>query len=461
MKKILEVICFLFILLPVISAVDFDIKSNYSQGETMIGKFSANFVDSVTEDNVRFYREHVRVSFDFSLTKIGEEYYFYAQLPEKSANYSVRLEDVKYLQGRSVIEEDFIKNFTITNKTADFWVNPGVIVTSEDFELQIQNLNSEKINITSKIETETGDEGTFLSDFFGEFDEGEENSISIITGDIKKIEFSASDVDEDSLKKIILSTNDTKYEISLYVLSTPVSNSKQKDLRFESEEVQIKVSTGEELVRKLKLQNIGKEKLENIVISFSEELTPYLEIPVTEIELIEHNEEIELGLYFAKSVDEKVIEGQIKAQTEDVNSYTAITLIYLKNYEPSDSEEDKAVIKTCSELGGKFCDEGESCSEDTTIARDGVCCEGNCIEDESTSYGWLGWLLLIGVILVIAYFFKKYKDTKGEMKIPFLNKKSNKKTPLKKPIPKKSETKTTEEDALKRLQEFKKKYSKK
>lgn len=467
MKKILLVMSFLLILLPVISAVDFDIKSNYSQGETMMGKFSANFVDAVTQNNLKFYREHVRISIDFSLTKIGEEYYFYAQLPEKSANYSVRLEDVKYLKGSSVIDDDFIKNFTITNETADFWVDPGVVVASGEFEIRMQNLNTEKININFKIETETGDEGTFESDLFGEFEEGDEKSISIITGDIKDIDLKAKDISEDSFKKIILSTNNTKYEVPLYVLANPVSNSKQKDLRFESEEVQIKISTGEELVRTLKLQNIGQEKLENIKISFSEELIPYLEMPLTEIESLDPDEDVELGLYLAKSVEEKVIEGQIKAQTGEINSYTGLTLIYLRDYEPTELEEEESVIKTCSELGGKFCESNEKCSVDLTIAKDGVCCEENCIEKPSGSYGWLGWLLLIAVIGFVAwFFFKKYRGVKGETKLPF-EKKSERKIP---PFPAKpreqnfkkiSEKNQESNDALKRLHEFKKKYGKK
>jgi len=473
MKKPLSLLIFLILIFPIISAVEFEIKSNYSQGETLIAKFSANFVDAVTVNNVIFYRGHTRTSIEPHLTKIGEEYYLYAQLSERIDNYSLRLENVKYLQGSSVIDEDVIQNFTITNETADFWVEPGVIVTADNFELQMQNLNEKKITINLKIETETGDAGNYISSTLGEFEEGDEKNFSLITGAIRKIQLKTIGVEEDSLKKIILSTNNTIYEVPLYVIATPVSNKKEKDMRFNFEKFQIKIPTGETFVKILKLQNIGQETLEDITISFSDELIPYLELPVTEIEKLEPDEEIEIGLYFTKSVDEKVIEGQLKAQTESgINAYTGIMIIYLQNYEMSEAEEKESVIKTCSEMGGKICETDEKCSIDLTYAKDGICCEGNCVKQETTSYGWLGWSILIIIVLGIGwFFFKKYRGVKSEAKLPFKSNKSFSNLPeqfpplpkqiFKKPSPEKiQKDKNLEDDALKKLQEFKRKYGK-
>ncbi len=480
MKKIL-VFVFLILSIQFLSAVEFDMKANYSQGETLIAKFSANFVDSVTEDNVLFYREpnNARASIEPHLTKIGKEYYLYARLPEKEANYSLRLVDVKYMKGTQVIDEDVVKNFTITNRTADFWVDPGVITTAGEFSLQMQNLNEKSIDITLSIKTKTGDQGNFSSSDLGNFQEGENKSLSMITGEIEKIDFEARDVLEDSLKTITLSSANTTYEIPLYVLSTPVSNKKEKNMQFSSKELQITIPTGEELVKTITLKNVGNEDLENITISFSEELTPYLEIPVTEISLLEAGEETEVGLYFSNSVDEKVIEGQIKAQSASaITSYSAITLIYLRDYELSDSEIESSVIKTCSEMGGKVCDEGASCSGDTSYAKDGICCEGICTEPpEKKSYGWLGWLMLILIIgFLVWFFFRKYRGVKGTPKFPFGKRPSPPNVPASpkklmirqppKSIPPERKTNTEEykeleKDAMQRLQEFKKKFEKK
>ncbi len=463
----------LFLLSPLFSAVEFNMKETYSQGETLISTFSANFVDAVTKENVRFYRGHVRVSIEPHLTKIGEEYYLYAQLPENPANYSVRLEDVKYMKGSQVVEEDIIKNFTITNQTSDFWVDPGVIVTSGDFDVEMQNLQENKIIINLKIETVSGDEGTYYSSSFGEFNEGDENSFSLISGAKQKLSFKVKDIEEDSLKKIIIYTgNQTYYEIPLYVLATPVSNKKEQNFQFDSKELQIKIPTGEELVKTVAIKNTGQEPLSNIQISFSEELNPYLLIPIKNIEFLDVGEEAEIGLYFSKSLEEKVIEGQLKAQTDSgLYTYSALTLIYLRDYKLSESEIKESVIKTCSDLGGRTCLEGEKCSVEITYAKDGVCCEGSCIKQEKGSFGWLGWILIVLVIGFLIWFFLKYRKIESKPKFPFEKRPgiSNKEVPLQPPrevpyrqVSKESEDdKKLEKDALKRLQEFKKKFGKK
>jgi hypothetical protein len=441
MKRILLPLFFLIFMLSIISAVDFDMKSDYSQGETMILKFSANFIDSITTDNIRFYRGYVRTSIEPHLAKINDEYYIYAQLPENPANYSLRLENVRYLEGSSVMDEDVVQNFTINENKADFLVGPGFIITEEDFWLQMQNLNSKKITINLKIKTETGDEGNYSSFIFGEFEESDEKSFSLITGEIKKVNLKVNGVEEDSFKEIILSSDNTVYRIPFYVIATPrvvdkeedlsnetetsVSNISEENITFNFKEIQVKIPLGEELVRIFKLQNVGQEKLENIKITLSNNLRPYVEVPITDIISIDVGESSEIGLYFAESIEEKVIEGQLNAKLESgINTSLKITVIYLQNYEFTESEKELSVIKNCSEMGGKFCNHDEECSEELVHAKDGLCCKGNCIKQETTSWSWLGWILLIIIILfVLWFFFKKYLNVKGETKLPFMNKK--------------------------------------
>src|SRR4030042_1425735 len=103
MKKS-AVFILILLLLPLLPAVEFDMKDNYAQGETIIARISGNFVTSVTRDNIFFYRGHVRIAMEYDITKIGEDYYLYAILSGKSpADYSVSVEDVKYMKGREIM----------------------------------------------------------------------------------------------------------------------------------------------------------------------------------------------------------------------------------------------------------------------------------------------------------------------------------------------------------------------
>ena len=59
MKKVLIIFLALF-LFPIISAVEIEMKDNFDQGETLIAKISGNFYEAISEENVIFYRGHVR-----------------------------------------------------------------------------------------------------------------------------------------------------------------------------------------------------------------------------------------------------------------------------------------------------------------------------------------------------------------------------------------------------------------
>lgn len=224
MKKVLLVI--LLLTLPLFSAVEFDMKTNFSQGETLMARVSGNFLESVFKENIFFYRGHVKIPVEYDIAKIDEEYYIYALLEGKSPdNYSVALEDVKYTKGTEVVEEDIIKNFTITNETADFSINPGFIITSENFSIEVQNLKDYQITI--KIdENRTETEGGFFSFFFSDSDSGD-NSVIVKSGEIKDIEFGLGN--ETSFRKILLSTESLEYEIPVYAFVSQIQDEESEE----------------------------------------------------------------------------------------------------------------------------------------------------------------------------------------------------------------------------------------
>ena len=64
----------------------------------------------------------------------------------------------------------------------------------------------------------------------------------------------------------------------------------------------------------------------------------------------------------------------------------------------------------CSELGGKQCNAGETCSGQSKETLDGRCCLANClvVQDDTTS-SWIGYLLAIVALGIVAYVWIKYK----------------------------------------------------
>ena len=146
MRRGLIFLVLVLLVFPIISAVDVELKTVYNQGETLVAKISGNFVDQPTTNNIAFYRGHVKIPMVFGLEKIEDDFYVYALLLDKSeGEYSLRIDGVKYYRATEIVEEEIIQNFSISGQITAFSVNPGFIVTGEDFSVNIKNLQDSRI----------------------------------------------------------------------------------------------------------------------------------------------------------------------------------------------------------------------------------------------------------------------------------------------------------------------------
>ncbi|MBU4069824.1 MAG: hypothetical protein KJ646_02480 [Nanoarchaeota archaeon] len=405
---------FILLILPVISGVEFDMKSEFNQGETLMAKISGNFVEPILKENIFFYRGHVRISIEPYIAKINDEFYIYASLLGKEANnYSISIQDVKYMVGNKVSEEDIVRNFSITSDVADFYAEPGFVVTDEDFFIKVQNLKDTKITINININSENSSNG-----FFSLSDEIEyENQITLKSGEIKKINFNIEEITQSQLKTIKLSADSTEYNIPVYIFtSEEISDKKQQDFEFDPMEFNITMSTDSEKIRIIYLFNTGEENLENIILSVSDSLKDYISFSIEEIEELDENSSIKLEINIISDSEEKNLEGQIIAETENKTIYSAIFLNFVKDYIPLEEldEEIPRTTKTCEERNGLICGDNEECTGEFINAKDGVCCLETCEEIKESSIGQIiGWTLLAGIIIFLIWFFiKKYKGAK-------------------------------------------------
>jgi len=228
MKKI-GVFVLVLLMLPLVCALDIDVKDSYDKGETLIAKISMNFVEPISDANVFFYRGHVRVPMVFDLVKIENDYYVYARLPQNEANYSMALEDVRYMAGSEISDEDVVVYFVVSNKTADFSVEPGFVFTNDDFIISVQNLMGENIVVSYSglekmvVEEEEKEVGFFEGLFGGGGDEVEslDGSVELRSGDIEDIYFSLENV-ENGLQMVELSSANLNYEIPVYIFGQVV-----------------------------------------------------------------------------------------------------------------------------------------------------------------------------------------------------------------------------------------------
>lgn len=456
LKKSLAICLMAFIFsLTLASALEIEMNSEFKQGETLFAKVSANFIDPPAQDKIFFYRDHVRVSIIPKMELINEEYYISAPLPEKNANYSMVIEDVKYRRGTQVVEEDLVSEFLITNETARFSIDPAFIYAKEDFEISIVNLDESKITVSIEIDADapisSGDEVSDTPGFFALLFGGTEktspsysptdaSTVEIKSGDTEKLKFLVGDVKGEAMKNIVLSSGDTVYNIPVYIfLNKSISDNEERKVRFETPGLSnADFTTGKEYTRIFYLKNEGENSVGNISLTVSSPLNEEINLSVTEIEELEANSSIKIEMTIRPQYTEKTIEGQITARINNTNIlpetffYTPIKLNFIPEFTYPNGTVPSGDI-SCVELGGSVCKDTEECSGDELVAKESGCCEGDCVAKEgSSSTGKIiGWLIVIGIVgFLIWFFLKKYRGAKDDKKINLLDiiKKKSKKS---------------------------------
>ena len=413
MKRSLVLCLILLLILPLATAVEFDMKDEFQKGETLLAKVSGNFIKPVLKENILFYRGHVRVSIDAYVAKINDEFYIYAILPETSNNYSIKIENVEYMQGSQSSDEDLIKNFTITDETTDFSVKPGFVVAEKNFTLELQNLQDKKITVDIKTNAVLGQ--GFFAALFGDGTEDDDGKVEIKSGDTEKINFNVEKGEDPTLKLLELSSENTEYEIPIYIFKTGEGPDKEK-FKLDPGELEIFVPVNTERIRTIYFSNTGSIILENISLSLSDSLIPYMALVEDEINEVEDDESEKIELVILSGNLAQIVEGQLTATLEDgTHAYTLIILNIVSDFIPDQNPSinpDIAATQTCEALGGKIREDNEKCNDEiATYAQDSICCMNECEEQPSSSTGKIiGWLLVLIVIGFVAwFFFKRYK----------------------------------------------------
>ncbi len=398
MKKLIFLLLLLLIF-PIISAVEFNIKEEFSQGETLMAKVSGNFLLPLQKDNVFFYRGHVRMPVEYGIKKINEDYYIYALLIGKEPrNYSIALENIRYMKGGEISEESIIRNFTINNQTADFSINPG-FASGTEFSIEVQNLQEGQITIQVKTKDEINISG-----------ETYQEPITLRSGQKEDIDF-IFETPEPIFKIIELSTENLKYEIPA---SIPITEIQVEEIfKFEPQTLIVSAPTNSETERTIYLYNTGDEEITDITISLSDSLKPYVNISQISVEKLDANSNIPIKLTFL-SEEEFELEGYVQAKQGGRTIYSQLSIKFLIDYVPPEEPPQEYRTKTCAEMGYAICDRNEKCSGDVIDAKDNGCCVGSCrIKEESQTGKIIGIILLIAIIGIGIWFYKKkYKKAK-------------------------------------------------
>ncbi len=392
-------------IVPIVSGVETDMKSQFAQGETLLARVSGNFIDQITRENVFFYRGHVKIPMIYDVVKIEDEFYIYAVLAGKTeGNYSLSVEGVRYYKATQVVDDTLVSNFTISNETAIFSVNPGVVFTKEDFSIELQNLQDRKVTI------EVRDDSPFVVS---------PDSLDLKSGEKKNLFFDVGENAEKGIMTVEFSSENFSYTLPVY-LDTNKTAGVVSDFEFQPSSIEVSMATDSDSKRILYLVNTGDEAIEDVFLEVSPLLDSYVSVSPENIDKLNPNSTEKIEIQITSGEQEAILEGKITAYNENLSTSLVLVLDFSKDFIPEEGEEN-VIVTTCEELGGTICTENQECTGESVYAKDGVCClaQSECTEEEEISAGkFIGWGLLV-LAFVLIYWFYKRRYKKVEKKKAF------------------------------------------
>jgi len=208
-KKVLVFIALIVISLFLISsvlAVDITLKkASYYPRETLQAEISGSFITPFTKDNIFIYKDNNVHSTptESGLLKVGDDYVYYAILPNDIGNYFIKIQGVKYYSSGKESEEDIVKSFNIMALNSTYLsINPGFVSTNSDFSIKIKAIGG-KQTVSAKFEAT-----------------GVEKTLSINEETEKTFSFTLNNLSGEISSKIVVGA----YEIPVYLHLANTSN---------------------------------------------------------------------------------------------------------------------------------------------------------------------------------------------------------------------------------------------
>ena len=441
MKKFLFILFAILLILPLIFAVEIEMGENYDKEETFTAKVSGNFLEPLTKRNIFLCKKHVcRIPITPEIAKINDDFYIHMQLPGKSpGNYSIELRSTLYRKAGKTSRETIKKNFTISNNLTQFTIEPGFIITDKNFSITVENLQDKEII----IETKTKGNGI------------KKDSINVGAGRTKKIDFDYI-IFNSTFNEIQLISSNTNYTIPVLLpsLLETKNNQTQNETDEEPEEreqieegivfkiqelnVALFTNSNQSESRIIRLYNVGNGSVNNIRLNISNELKPYVNLPIYYINELTGNSNVIINLSIKPINETKTIEGKISARSGDfisgfLTSEVFVKLNYVEKVDvpkddpifPNENDSDNVpdendsiyTFQTCEDMGGTVCQENQNCTDEEVDTPQGNCCLAVCKDTEEKEDGLLRKIIGFGIIIVVAgflawFFLVKFRGTK-------------------------------------------------
>jgi len=400
-KKEIGLFLLILLIIPCVYCLELKLyKNTYAPRETLQAEINGNFL-SLKPENILVY-EQGKVHSEpnvFGLTKQNGIYYFYATLPNKEGNFSLRIENAEYIDA-GVVSKNTIEKKFIIKKTNESYLSvfPGFIFTNKDFEVKVKSINSgQQINLN--------------------FDTVNKN-LSLLEEVEETVKISISDT---SLDEAYLNLG--KYSIPVFMDREDTGSSNLiKRMAFSIKNLNGTVYAGKSYFFTIFIENTGEANLTNISLSNSlgAVVTP------SSIAFLQTSSSIPVNITIKVPENKKNnLSGDIQGSFE--NSFLTIPVFFYitENQSSVNVGVNNSNSLSCKNIG-QVCTSTQECTGQITPGFEGPCCIGACEEKETSSSTWIYGVVLLAIVLAILYYvYWKSKKRKLESPQDILRKRSD------------------------------------
>ena len=413
----ISLVFFIFILLVVpIGALEISSSKNiFDQGETLIVTLMGNILEPIAKEDIGFFLGNEQKPLDYDILRIDDTYFIYAILPYNQAQYTLRINDVYFKENNQFIFQELNFDFTISNLTADFYANPGIIVTNENFTIELYNNMNFPITVNYGFEDNS-------------------SIINLPAQDITELFVNTDSFLATIFTTLILQSPNTQYSIPIQIIK-PGTTSEDPDIEIPiiegSSNILFSISKLDEILNRgeiypypVLLINTGDEPSGQVVLSASDEIRDFIAFPDIEIHDLLPGEEVEFTFLIAPEVVGN-FEGKIYADSEASSDSIDLLISVGENIEVISSLRESP---SCGDLGGTIC---ARCEGQQVNSLDGLCCIGTCADinggDEPQGTNTTAVIIVaVLLLLIIGFIGYRMKRTKQRAKRDPLEKRVNK-----------------------------------
>lgn len=432
MRRTLIFIVAVLILFQTVGAVSSNLHDSYQPRETAIGKLTGTILQPISAGQVRLMRNNVQISFDYGIQKLGSDYYIWFVAPATVNNYSLIIEDVVTVVNGQTTVQDYRKDFSVIGEVVAYNVRPGIILSSQNFELVSNVYSDENQNIEvsfPSLRQIALNAGQNTVEFSIETIQGTQ-MISIQFGDYVVPAYligSSQNISQNGSSNNNSSENSQNSSQNSTTNSTNQSNQSENSInrtedgeikfKFNPELIVSKVLIGETTKYQFTILNDGEREIKNLFFDYDDRV---FDISPKEFTISPgRSEEFELQLRNA-SRNERIRE-VIIASLEGRSEFMIISVDFTLEEEEAKTDyiENKSGAITgfyCSELNGNSCKSAEICTGNNVLSLDGSCCVGGVCQaaENNSSYSWVGYLIAGIIVLVLVIVYRKYRKTKSD-----------------------------------------------